>query len=320
MPPLLVGAGPSRRSPVYNSSSNPPIVADPLDPNGGTAPGSPSGLGSAGSFTGDASAFLNALYAARPKFVKQQGSLLEQLGPSLRSAVFQANPELATASQYLQQTYNDPFGGSRSTFEDALRTAQAARGFTGGGSGVAGEEARYLTNYAERRRQELLPQLTSFGNNILQISGLQGPPNLELSSIGALALQNRNAIDSKAAAEKQSQAAQKLFDLYASGGPGGAGSVPATNSLQQLTGNYGRRTSVTVGGGGAAGSGTPDFFARASAPYQSAPSSVPPNLEQLRLLYAAGLLGNVDPVLKYGTGGGGPAAILGSGGDAFFSV
>lgn len=324
---MYAGAGPSRRLPVY--TTNPPVVADPLDTGGPAAsPSSPGpspyagGTGGTASFSGDAAGFLKSLYEARPAFLRQQGNLLESLGPALRQSIFNASPELAQASDYLNQTFSDPFGGARSTFEDAIRGAQSARGFTGGGSGVVGEEARYLTNYAMQRRDALLPQLTGFGNAILGISGLQGPPDITLGAIGALALQNRNQIDSKAAAEAQSrQAAQMYQDFLAGAGggtAGGVGGAGAGSNIGRLTGAGGSTTSI-VGGAGA-GQGTPDFFSRESAPYQA-----PADLAQLRLLYAAGLLGNVDPVLQYGgggnygTSGGGPSAVIG-GGDTIFSV
>ena len=172
-------------------------------------------------FTGDASSFLESLYQARPKFVQQQQDLLTQLGPSSRQAIFAASPELAAAGQHITSTYNDPFGGAGSTFQDAIRTAQAARGFGGGGTGVAGEEARYLTNYAQQRRDALLPQAQSFGTNMLNIAGLGGPPDVSLGALGSLGLGYRRLLEEISAGERQSQYSERLFNLYGGGGGGG---------------------------------------------------------------------------------------------------
>jgi hypothetical protein len=155
---------------------------------GGLPPGSPINDATGGTpdigggFTGGSSAFLNSLYNARPQLIQQQGDLLNSLGPSLRSAIFSASPELATTANYYQQNFNDPFGGSLSTFQDAIRGAQAARGFgNAAGTGPAGEEARYLTNFAEQRRMQLAPQMAAFGQQLLGNSGLGAPSQADLS-------------------------------------------------------------------------------------------------------------------------------------------
>lgn len=195
-------------------------------------------------FGGEAGQFLQTLFQARPAFVQQQGELLQNLGPSLRSAVFNASPELAQASGYLQQTFSDPFGGALNTYQDAIRQAQAARGFGGaGGTGPAGEEARFLTNFAERRRQELLPQLVGFGNNILEISGLARPPDLELAGLGSLALSTRRLELERQAGERQSQIAEQLFKQYQQSlnqSRGGSFSFSSSSSFQNLLNAGGR--------------------------------------------------------------------------------
>lgn len=202
---------------------SPPSTLDsspvPGAPGGGFAGGATGGLDSLNynrstSFTGDAKDFLSSLYSARPRFVQQQGALLQQLGPQLRQSIFAASPELAAASQHIQNTFNDPYGGQQSTFQDAIRSAQAARGFTGGGSGVVGEEARYLSNYTQQRRDALLPQAQSFGNQMLGIAGLNGPPDLSLGAIGQLSLAQANLQFQQQTASQQSAYAERLYNDY----------------------------------------------------------------------------------------------------------
>jgi len=247
-----------------NPNANIPTVADFPDPGtagtpiGGGAPGS--GLPTTpppGTMKGDASDFLRALYASRPAFAVQQQEMLTQLGPGLRDAAFAASPELAAVSQYLMSSFQDPFGGMLSTYQDAIRGAQAARGFGGGGTGLTGEEGRYLTGFAEKRRQEMLPQLQAFGNNLLSIGGLQAPPDITLASIGGLALQNRLQQDTKAAGEAQSDWAKQIYEDYlksnpfqSSGMPGTAGPTPTQTVTGKPAGNlYGQggSTSILVG-------------------------------------------------------------------------
>ena len=277
--------------PSFDPSNTQSVLSYSGLPGGGSVP---KNRGTVPNFSGDSATFLQSLYQARPEFVRQQGDLLKQFGTSTREAIFTASPELKAASDYITKTFSDPFGGSRETYEDAIRGAQAARGFTGGGSGVTGEEARYLTNYAERRRQELLPQAQAFGNNLLQLSGLGGPPDLTLGAIGALALQNRNYIDSKAAADSQSLFARSLYG------------------------------SASLGGSGEAGQGTPDFFARqqATIPQQAPTPQQAPNpygfspdtslAEQAKILYASGILKSQQDYLDY-IGQGRPRETVGVG-------
>jgi len=208
-------------------------------PQAPAPPPTPSG------FTGDASNFLESLYTSRPKFVQQQQDLLNQLGPSSRQAILNASPELAAASQHITSTYNDPFGGAGSTFQDAIRTAQAARGFGGGGTGPAGEEARYLTNYAQQRRDALLPQAQSFGTNMLNLAGLGGPPDVSLGALGSLGLGYRRLLEEIEAGNRQSQYAERLFNQY--GGGGGSFSSSADGNSSYLPGEdfYSRQTRLT---------------------------------------------------------------------------
>ncbi len=217
-----------------------------LGGGGGQAPQAPPanqslvpGTSAPPAFGGDAGSFLQSLFQARPAFVAQQGELLSKMGPALRDATRAASPELAQLGDYLNQSFQNPFGSSLSTYQDSIRTAQAARGFgSAGGTAPAGEEARYLTNLAERRRAELAPQLQSYGNNMLQIAGLQAPPDAGLAAIGGLALQNRNLIESVYAGNRQSEISERLFSAFGGGSPfggaGGGGSVEVGNSYQNL--------------------------------------------------------------------------------------
>lgn len=127
-----------------------------------------------GSFTPQS--VMDALLKARPAFVQQQQDLLNKYGTSLRNSILHSSPELAAASKYYSDRFSDPFGGLEGEFQGRIRTAQAARGFGGGGTGPSGEEARYLQGLAEETRQRLLPGMQQFGGQILGLSGL-GPPD-----------------------------------------------------------------------------------------------------------------------------------------------
>lgn len=212
---------------------------------GGQAPQAPAptqslvpGTSAPPQFGGDAGQFLQSLFQARPAFVAQQGELLSKMGPALRDATRAASPELAQLGDYLNQSFQNPFGSSLSTYQDSIRTAQAARGFgSAGGTAPAGEEARYLTSLAERRRAELAPQLQSYGNNMLQIAGLSQPPDVGLAALGGLSLQNRSLIESIFAGNRQSEISQNLFNAFGGGSPfggGGSGNVTVGNSAQNL--------------------------------------------------------------------------------------
>lgn len=220
-----------------------------------TPPATPGrGAPGGGAFgTGGASEFLNSLYSARPAFIQQQGDVLSQLGPGLRNSIFSASPELAAAAQYYQQAFSDPYGGRMSTYQDALRSAQAARGFTGGGSGVVGEEARYLSNYATQRQDALLPGMIGFGQQILANSGLQAPPDITFSALAGAAV----AGNAQNAQGQQSALAQQMYQQqinaqnaalsnpYGARRPGGAGGVGG--------GSFTAVGSSTGGGGNGAG-------------------------------------------------------------------
>lgn len=203
--------------------------------------------------------FFQALLAARPQFLSQQQGLLESLGGPLRQALFSASPELAMTSNYLQSQFSNPLPPDLAQdYAERIRTAQAARGFGGGGTGPAGEEARFLLGAADQRRMQLLPQLQQFGANVLGMTGLQGPPNLDFASI-ASALLGQNRLNAETAAgQSQSRFAQQMYqDMLRGRGTFGAG------------GNRvgGGGSSSVYGGSG--GGGTPDWFQTQSAPYQN---------------------------------------------------
>jgi len=249
------------------------------------------------SFSGDSADFLKSLYTSRPQFVQQQQDLLTQLGPSSRAAIFAASPELASTANYYQTAMSDPFGGNLQTYQEAIRGAQAARGFgVAGGTAPAGEEARYLTNYAAQQRERIAPQMAQFGQGLLNISGLGGPPDISLAALGGLALQNRTLNEVIKANQEASEQAKKMYQQQLNAGSG-ANPYGTKSSSGGAFGAGGGTTSVAVGGGGAGG-GTADFFSRQSA--GPAPAQPPMDLATMRLLYAAGALGNVDPAKAFG--------------------
>lgn len=266
---------------------------------------SPSGYGNTGfqnplsgstpQFSGDGGDFLKSLYQARPQFVQQQQDLLTQLGPSSRNAIFAASPELASTANYYNQVMTDPFGGNLQTYQEAIRGAQAARGFgVAGGSAPAGEEARYLTNYAAQQRMQIAPQQAAFGQGLLNIAGLGGPPDISLGALGSLALQNRNLNEIIKANEASSAQAKKMYQeqLNAGSGANPYGAKGATSgSPTGGGGSYSSSVGTGAASGGFSGAystgGTADFFSRES-------------LAEQRLRYAQGLMGNVDPAKSFG--------------------
>lgn len=245
-----------------------PNQGPPTDyPAGGGLPGGSDisagqGGGQPGNFTGDSAAFLNSLYNSRPVFLQQQQDLLTSLGPSLRSAVFAASPELAQTADYYNKTFNDPFGGSLSTYQDVARQAQAARGFGGGGTGPSGEEARYLTNFAEQRRMQLAPQMAAFGQQILGNTGLAAPPDINLGTVGGLAIQNRQLTEQVKAGKAESAQAKTLYEQYLAIIKSNGASAAPPSGPNNPFGNAGRgpHVSVIVGEGAAGGVGSSSPF------------------------------------------------------------
>ena len=165
------------------------------------------------SASGDAAKYLQAIYQARPAFLQQHQEILGSMGLPLRNAVLAASPELASASQYLTSSFQNPIPpGMEQEWAERLRTAQAARGFTGG-SGPAQQEAKYLMGLAEERRQSLLPQLSQFGSLMLNATGLQ-PPDANLASLGGMMLGQAELAAQISSGNKQSEFSQQMFDWY----------------------------------------------------------------------------------------------------------
>lgn len=207
--------------------------------------------------TGSGGQFLQSLYAARPAFMAQHGELLGSLGLPLRNAIMNASPELAGVGNYYQSRMNQPLAPDlEQAHAERIRTAQAARGFGGGGYGPAAQEARYLTNLSEQTRAQIAPQAAAFGQAILGISGLNGPPDITLGALGGLmtstnaqtqqgnqwqqefALQLRNFEETMKANQQQSQFAQQQFDwmkgyLSSQGGSRGAAAAPFSQGGSQ---------------------------------------------------------------------------------------
>lgn len=177
-----------RTTPTYDVGSDAvdPVTGTVSSPTPGTAP-APTGTAPAPTSlfgSGETADYFSALYRAVPAFARQTADLLQTLGPEVRAAVLNASPELAQASSHLLNLFQDPYGGAMQTFQEAIRGAQAARGFTGGGTGPVGEEARYLTNYAMQRRDAAVPQLMQLGQGLISAGGLWGGQNLGFESLG----------------------------------------------------------------------------------------------------------------------------------------
>jgi hypothetical protein len=188
-----------------------------------------------------------ALYKARPSFLQQQAELLSSFGPALRGALFAAVPEFAQISDVLTSRLQTPIPQSElDRVASQIRTAQAARGFTGGGTGPVGQEVSILEASRERNLQNYLGQAQAFAPQLLAATGL-APPNLDLAALGGLFLSGREQQESINAARSRSLQTQSLFDsalssLGGGGGvfsSGGAGALApgAPNPFVQYTGS-----------------------------------------------------------------------------------
>jgi hypothetical protein len=149
-------------------------------------------------------------------------STLQTLGPSLRSAVLSASPELTQASSYLMGAYQDPFGGNLPQYQDSIRQAMEARGFSyNSGAAPAGQEAAMLTGYANQRRSELSGQLTQFGTGVMQLAGVEPPKIPDFAQILSgqlqsqqLGLQAQQQSWERQRTEEESSRAQTMYNDY----------------------------------------------------------------------------------------------------------
>lgn len=172
------------------------------------------------------------------RFRKGYLEALDRDAGALRSSILRASPEMARINSYLSDRFDNPIPQQLAAgFEDRIRTAQAARGFGGGGTGVAGEEARFLFGVAEQQRQQLLPAMGNFGQQILQMSGLGGAQTMTAEQAHAISLsasQNRTA-------RKNAQAQRNIGYINAA-----VGAIGAVSGF----GAGGGLGSQLIGGGG----------------------------------------------------------------------
>ncbi|MFA4972376.1 MAG: hypothetical protein WC683_07165 [bacterium] len=93
-----------------------------------------------------------------------------------------ANPAYKAQAAYLMEAFDQGIPESQANaMSSRLRTAQAAQGIEGGAA--AYDEAKYLTQAADERRQELLPQLRQLAMDPFQIK--QAAVTSDLQNRGA---------------------------------------------------------------------------------------------------------------------------------------
>lgn len=161
-------------------------------------------------------------------------------GSALSSSIYRASPDLIRSAEgYMNSVFTQQFPADiEANMADRVRTAQAARGFGGGGSAVVQDEARFITGLTEQRRQEVLASFLQNKNINQQGSQFQ-------QSFG---LQQRTLDETISAGEAQSKAAQQQFnwmkDYLGQQSKGGT----QTSGVPYAGSSYGR--SSTMGGGG----------------------------------------------------------------------
>lgn len=117
--------------------------------------------------------------------LQQHQKSLRDFAAPLRELVFQASPELARASKFLQERFEQPIPEEMlNTYRQNLRQAQISRGFEGG-QGPALQEAELLTGLVEQERSRLLPAMQQFGGQILGMTGLMAPPEVDFPSFAS---------------------------------------------------------------------------------------------------------------------------------------
>jgi hypothetical protein len=206
--------------------------------------------------------FMRIMMAARPEIMEQQRQLLGNLGPGMRQAMMTASPELASSAEFYQSRVDQPIPESMARdYQDRLRQAQAARGFTGGGSGPAEQEAARLTGLAEQRRFQAAGAQQQLGMQMLGMGGFGQIPGADLSTIGSiglgaggLGLEQRRLAEQVLAGQQQSAAAQSMWSQLMSAitpNPGGgiagwqgSGGLPGVGTAGPLL------PGVTFGAGG----------------------------------------------------------------------
>lgn len=211
------------------------LTGDMARPSGGEPAGAPWG-------TGTIQAYIQAALQGRQQVVGQQAQLLSQYGQTSRQAALQASPEFASAAQYYQSRAS---GGIPQellgNYQDLMRQAQAARGFTGG-SGPAGQEAARLTGLSEQIRAQAVQGQMGLGQQLLGLGGFTGVPQMDLGTVGSIGLgtgslaQQQEALFQQVlAGQQQSALAQQMWEqtmgLLQSGAQGGGSVLGAASQL-----------------------------------------------------------------------------------------
>ena len=178
---------------------------------------------------------------------------LTQFGADTQAAILRSNTGLANINKYLTQTFEEPIPTSiKEGYQDYIRSAQAARGFGGGGAGETGEEARFLFTAAEARRQQVLPLYQSFSQGLLGMSGLGGPQMVDQNTIFQQKLAS-NELDFRAG---QAHIANNL--AIANTAIGAVGSVAGLGlGIGALSGAFGSGGGVNYGQMGLSGGQAP---------------------------------------------------------------
>lgn len=200
------------------------------------------GTGGPVQLSGNQDDFVTQTLVARNRALEQQRALLTGQGQNLRNALFQASPEIAQVSQFLQGRVQEGIPSALAeNYQQRIREAQAARGFSGG-AGPAGQEAQFLTALAEQNRFQAAGQLGNLGQQILANTGLQSPVQTDLNAVGGLNLEARRLFEQVLAGQQQSQLAERLFNQFVQGfGTNVGGSVqPFSGTGAGYPSTYGR--------------------------------------------------------------------------------
>lgn len=99
---------------------------------------------------------------ARKRWHRFAGTVVSQAEQRAQEAerYYMEDTPVALGEAFLRQSFENPLGTLGGEYASRIRSAQEARGFSGGG-GAAGavQEATWLSRLAESRRQALLPHL-----------------------------------------------------------------------------------------------------------------------------------------------------------------
>jgi hypothetical protein len=98
---------------------------------------------------------------------------LNAQGQNVQNAILTNSPLLKQINDFFTDRFSNPVPKAlQDSFADTIRGAQSARGFGGAGTGVAGEEARFLTGVAEQQRMQLIQPAQQFARSLLEQGGV----------------------------------------------------------------------------------------------------------------------------------------------------